>query len=175
MNELEKVEKLRERANVTYEEAKKALEEHDGDLLEAMIALEKEGKTKQPKQESYSTTYEKQASYTNVKDKVDNQFKEETRTFGSKIKHLAQILWEKGSANYFLMKRHDEIVIRVPVWVFVVVLLFAWHTVLPLMLISLFFGCKYEFVGEDDLNSINKAFDKAGKMADKAKDEFDKL
>ena len=55
MDELEKVERLRERANVTYEEAKKALEECNGDMLDAMVYLEKHGKVKQPGQSSYST------------------------------------------------------------------------------------------------------------------------
>ena len=35
MDEFEKVEKLRQRANVSYEEAKKALDEANGDVLDA--------------------------------------------------------------------------------------------------------------------------------------------
>ena len=42
MTEFEKVEKLRERANVSYEEAKEALLASEGDLLDAMIYLEKQ-------------------------------------------------------------------------------------------------------------------------------------
>ena len=61
MDNLEKVEKLRERANVSYEEAKEALENNDWDLLDAMVALEKEGKTVKPEQTAYSTSYEEQA------------------------------------------------------------------------------------------------------------------
>ena len=45
---MEQVEKLRTYADVTYEEAKNALERAEGDLLEALILLEKEGKTKGP-------------------------------------------------------------------------------------------------------------------------------
>ena len=39
MDLFEKVEKLREKANVTYEEAKAALEKADGDLLDALATL----------------------------------------------------------------------------------------------------------------------------------------
>ena len=46
MDNLEKVEKLRERANVSYEEARTALEENNWDLLDAMVALEKAGRTR---------------------------------------------------------------------------------------------------------------------------------
>ena len=44
MDQLEKVDKLRERANVSYEEAKEALEASNWDLLDAMVYLEKHGK-----------------------------------------------------------------------------------------------------------------------------------
>ena len=73
MDNLEKVEKLRERANVTYEEAKEALENNDWDLLDAMVALEKEGKTVKPEQTAYSTSYEEQQEYVRVVDKVEEQ------------------------------------------------------------------------------------------------------
>lgn len=49
---LELIEKLKERANVTYTEAKEALEKCQGDLLEALIYLEKEGKIKTSPQDS---------------------------------------------------------------------------------------------------------------------------
>ena len=47
MEKMEKVEALRNKAGVTYEEAKAALEANNWDVLDAMIALEKEGKVKQ--------------------------------------------------------------------------------------------------------------------------------
>ena len=47
MDNFEKVEKLREHANVTYEEAKEALENSNWDILDAMIYLEKNGKTRE--------------------------------------------------------------------------------------------------------------------------------
>ena len=72
MDNFEKVEKLVEKAGVTYEEAKKALEKADGDLLDAMIILEREGKTEAPRQSSYSTQYEEQAQYVSVASQVEN-------------------------------------------------------------------------------------------------------
>ena len=58
MEMLEKVERLREKANVTYEEAKAALEQTGGDLLDAMVLLERQGKVKEPAQSTFSTEYE---------------------------------------------------------------------------------------------------------------------
>jgi hypothetical protein len=45
---LEQVEKLREKANISYEEAKAALEKTNGDILEAIINLEKEQRIEAP-------------------------------------------------------------------------------------------------------------------------------
>lgn len=48
MTTLEQVEKLRAMANVSYDEAKAALDATNGDLLEAIILLEKQGKVATP-------------------------------------------------------------------------------------------------------------------------------
>ena len=48
MTELEKVEKLREKADVTFAEAKEALDNSGGDVLDALIWLEKNGKATVP-------------------------------------------------------------------------------------------------------------------------------
>jgi len=50
--DLEKIELLRERADVTYEEARDALEKCNGSLVEAIIYLEKSGKIKPPPRET---------------------------------------------------------------------------------------------------------------------------
>ena len=44
MTNFEMVEMLRQKANVSYEEAKAALEQANWDLLDAMVLLEKDGK-----------------------------------------------------------------------------------------------------------------------------------
>ncbi len=48
MATLEQVEKLREKANVSFEEAKAALDACNGDLLDALIYLEKQGRVNAP-------------------------------------------------------------------------------------------------------------------------------
>ena len=75
MEMMEKVERLREKANVTYEEAKAALEETGGDLLDAIVLLERQGKVKEPAQSTFSTEYEEQKDYIKVRDKVEEQEK----------------------------------------------------------------------------------------------------
>ena len=48
MDKLKLVDRLREKANISYEEAKIALENSNWDILEAMLYLEKHGKVNSP-------------------------------------------------------------------------------------------------------------------------------
>lgn len=174
MEQLEKVEKLRERADVSYEEAKEALEACDWDLLDAMVYLEKNGKTKGPAQETYSTSYEEQSQYVSVKDKVQEQ-KETSDGFFKKMGRLLGRLWRKSLDNSFCVKRKGEEVIKVPVWVLILALLIEWRLVALVLAAGLFLGCQYSFCGKDDLEGANKMMEKASEFADKVKDEYEKL
>ena len=53
--------------------------------------------------------------------------------------------------NSFRVARNEEVLFQMPAWVFALILLFFWETVIPIMLIALFFGIRYSFTGEDDL------------------------
>lgn len=177
MDMMEKVERLREKANVSYEEAKKALNEANGDLLDAMIILEKQGKVEAPEAESFSTKYEDNVQYPMVIEQPTKEKKSEksqSKDTNSKFKNWIKLVWKKGNENYLIVCRHDEILVDIPVWVFILILIFAWHISLVLMLISLFFGCRYQFVGPDDLEKVNEASAKVSEAAEKIKDEFNK-
>ncbi len=173
MTELEKVEKLRERANVSYEEAKAALDKTGGDLLEAIVLLEREGKVKAPEQSSFSTNYEEQKEYVSVAEKVQES-QQEKESFGSKLKRFIKKVWKKGNDNYFCVSRGDDELFRLPAWVFVLIIILTWQLSLIAMVVALFFGCKYSFEGKDEMGGVNKAFNKASDIADKVKDEFNK-
>ena len=61
MDRMEMVEKLQSKANVSYEEARNALEANDWDLLDALVMLEAEGKVKRPDDAAgYSTRNRKE-------------------------------------------------------------------------------------------------------------------
>src|SRR5699024_11972032 len=108
MEQLEKVEKLRERADVSYEEAKEALEACDWDLLDAMVWLEKRGKVKGPSKESFTTSYEEQDQYVSVKDKVQEQEESESDSFFKKLGHFCKILFQKSMDNSFRSEEHTS-------------------------------------------------------------------
>lgn len=171
MDEFEKVEKLRQRADVSYEDAKAALTAANGDLLDAMIYLEKQGKTEASKTTEYkSNGTEEKLLPACCEAKKDH--KEKAKADGEKFKNFCKDAWKKGNDNEFVMRRKNEVLIKIPVWVLVLVLIFTFHVTLPLMLVSLFFGCKYAFEGKDDLSAANDAMNKVSDAAEKIKEDY---
>ncbi len=174
MEQLEKVEKLRQRANVSYEDAKAALVACEWDLLDAMVYLEKLGKVSAPMQTAYSTSYEEQAQLPSVKERVENA-KDPEESLGKKLARLAKKLFKKSKENYFCVNRNGENLVKVPVWALVLILIFAWWAASVLIIVGLFLDCHYSFTGKDDLSKVNDVMEGASNLADKAKEEFNKL
>lgn len=172
MEMFEKVEKLRERACVTFEEAKAALDACDGDLLDAMVYLEKQGKAKKPEQSTYSTSYEEQEKFVSVEDKVNSQ--EKTENLFSTFRKIVRGFVDKCRGNYFCMKKDDDIKVKIPVLGFIVLVLAFWQVVIPAMIILLFFGCSYSFYGKDDLKQANDIMNKARDLAEQVKENLTK-
>jgi len=172
MELFEKVEKLREKANVSYEEAKNALEACGGDILEAMILLEKEGKAEAPKKESFSTKPEDEKSLPDVVDIKDEGKK--TKEDGELARKFRAI-WKKISENYLIITRNEDRILKIPVWLFILILLIGWQIVPIVMIIALFFGCHYTFEGIDEMKTANNAMNKADEVVEHIKDEYNKL
>lgn len=175
MDKLEKVEKLREKTGVSYEDAKNALEACDYDLLDAIIYLEKLDKVKAPDVDSFVTGGDQQAStefeqaqqtYTNDCNKV---------TFGQMMdrffKWCGKIL-KKSVDSTFIVERKGQTMINVPVLVLVIALILAFWVVLPLLVVGLFCECRYHFEGIGDINvNLNSACDKVADSVDNLKSD----
>ncbi|MCR4990289.1 MAG: DUF4342 domain-containing protein [Lachnospiraceae bacterium] len=176
MELFEKVEKLRQKADITYEEAKEALEKANGDMLDAMIMLEKEGKTKAPKKESYSTDSDSDRYPLVVSDCCKNKKNKDEREsieswwITKKLKEL----WKKGNENFLVVEKDDRMILNVPLWLFIVILLLAWHVSLVAVVVSLFLGCHYRFEGKADLSKANNVAKTVEDAATQVKDEFKK-
>lgn len=171
MDELEKVERLRERANVSYEEAKKALDECGGDLLDAMVYLEKQGKVKNPGKTSYTTRYEEPENFGDVgkEQKNSSGIKDMLNRFFSWCGRTIQ----KGNQTFFRVDRNGENIIRIPVTVFVLLAVLFFWILFWVLVAGLFLGCRYSFEGVGDVHvDVNKAMDRAADAADSIKNEF---
>lgn len=175
MNQLEKVEKIREKTGVTYEEARAALEAADGDVLDALVYLESKGKIKEPEIPVFTTRTESSQEFKKASRTYDESGKE---TFGDQMKKLVKwigTLIRKGCENYFIVNRHGEELIVMPVLVLVLLLFFAFWITLPLMVAGLFFGFKYSFKGQiAQAVDVNTACEKAAEAAENIKQEFTK-
>ena len=181
MDLFEKVEKLVQKSGCTYEDAKKALDLTDGDLLEAMILLEKQGKAA-PQGGAYSTRYESQPQYVPVT--VDPDPRERGRAAygeahgdgGQKVKDFLKKVWHVLSSNYLIVKRQGEQMAKLPFWVALLILFGSWFLILVLVVVSLCFGFTYSFEGEKEreMRAANEVMDKFSRAAESAKEEFRK-
>ena len=171
MDKLEKVEKVRERANVSYEEAREALEHNNWDLLDAMVELEKTGKTEGPNQEHYSTSYDQQAEYIPVKATVEEQQKAEPR-LGKSISDAFRSFIRICRDNSFCISYRKEQVLRIPLLAAVIILILTWKFSIPVMLVALLFSVRYSIEGKDNLEKVNAFMDSAGAAAESLKEGF---
>ncbi|MDY0234759.1 MAG: DUF4342 domain-containing protein [Gudongella sp.] len=178
---MEQVEKLREKTGITYEEAKKVLEQTDGDLLEALILLERENKVKPPSgggtynsnEETKQESSEKSQNEGSKK-KAKAKQKEDSLSFGELVGSFFNWMgkaFNKGNANDFEVNKDGKNVIRLPLTVLVLLLIFTFWFVIPLMIIGLIFGFRYSFSGPDlEKTKVNKAMDTVTDVTMKAVD-----
>lgn len=174
---IELVEKLVEKTGLSYTEAKNALEKADWDILEALINLEAEGKTVGAAR--YSTRSENTGNKEEHKENSGKSEKEKSAAGEEFKKNTIGVLqwlgkvFDKGNANSIEMYRNGERKIGMPVTVFVLLLIIGFWVMIPLMIVGLFFGCRYRFSGPDlAKENVNAAMGKATDIADSIKQEF---
>ena len=191
---LEQVEKLKERANVSYEDAKSALEITDGDLLEAVIYLEKQGKMRGPQMSSYNTQtggVHGEQSFQGDEGPWDGRKWRGSRDprwqgqndyeYARQRKHHFRekcgIVWRKfcalvrkANANQFMVNQGNRVVISMPVTVLALAVLFFFWVTIPLLIIGLFCDCRYRFKGPDlGREDINHVMDQAASTVENIK------
>ena len=173
MSTIEQVEKLKEKANVSYEEAKIALEAASGDMLDAIIYLERQGKVSPPENDGrvVVTPHVEEAH----RESTQNQ-SEHIETFSSLVKKFFRMcgrVIQKGNSCMFEVRRYDKIIMSVPLTVLAVLLFFAFWIVIPLIIVGLFCNYRYSFRGTAIENTgVNKAFDAAANAAESIKKEL---
>lgn len=141
---LEQIDELRKRSNASYEEAKKALEESNGDMVEALIYLERERKTKH-------------AYYDH-----ENGFENFIRAVKKAI--------IKGNNTKFIIKKNEAVILSLPVTIVVIITIIAPYITLGAIILALVTGYKIRLQGKNGEDmEVNKHFDKASEYVDKIK------
>lgn len=175
MDNLEKVEKIREKTGVSYEEAKIALENSNYDLLDAIVYLEKKGKVTAPKLTSYTTIApEESQEFAKAQESYENSCKDTSmgEALNKFFKWCGRLV-KKGCDTTFHVMREGKKVMSVPVLVLVLLLIFAFWIVLPLLVVGLFCDCKYSFEGiKSTTVDLNDMCNKASETCESIKNDF---
>ena len=176
---LEMVEKLCEKANVSYDEARTALEKSGGDLLEAIIDLERQGKVSAPyKGGFYSSNGSANRAQENetAQEERSNSQQRHSQNFSkqsNKFFAMCGRILEKGNNNYLDAVKDGKRVATLPLTAFALLLIFAFWIIIPICIISLFFGYSYSFRGKDmGIEQVNAAMEKAAQAAENIKKEM---
>lgn len=147
---LEHIDMLRQRANVSYEEAKDAMERCGGDMVEALIYLEKQNKAK--------------GGYCNNSNTFDG--------FVDTVKKL----YRKGMETRFVIKKEENNVINVPVNAVLLTTVMVPPVTIIGGLAALFTDHKMRIEKPDGSDSnINKSFEDLSNAANDVKDRINKL
>lgn len=131
----ETVEELVKRANVSYAEAKEALETCEWDMTEAMILLEKQGKLGSAA--NNQNTFGSNAGAA---------FKKTAENCASELKSAVQ----KGNVTYFEMMHEGKVVFSIPVTAAIVIGILCINLVIPAAVIALLCGCSFHIRKPDE-------------------------
>lgn len=141
---LEKIDLIRSRANVTYEEAKSALELNNFDEIEALIYLEKNKRTEAKQTEPKPS-------------QVSN---------GPSVWDQIKAFVAKVHAIRFVVENNQQILINIPLTILLLSLMILFPFIVTLLILGLVFGYKMTFVkSKTESYEINSMFgDTRGKV-----------
>ena len=165
---LEQVERLREKAAVSYGQAKAALEYSGGNLLDALIYLEERGVIPRPEDTYYSTKGEAPPPPAPAQPHPAEPPRSPKKRRQGGLRRLLRRLRVLLLDNELEIWHREQPITAIPMLLLIVILIFFFWIALPLMLLGLFFGFRYQVTGpdlEDDaLNGV------MGSVADTAAD-----
>lgn len=173
---LEMVERLREKANVSYAQAKEALEYSGGNLLDALIYLEEKGAIPRAEGAYYSTKSETppppppaEPLPVRLPDKAKKQkAPKQPRSGRGGVRRFFNTLRRWLIDNELEIWRRDQPITALPVLILVLLLCCAFWVTIPVLVLGLFLGFRYRFSGPDlERDNLNGMM---GNLADTAAD-----
>lgn len=173
---LEMVERLKEKANVSYAQAKEALEYSGGNLLDALIYLEEKGAIPRAEGAYYSTKSETppppppaEPLPVRLPDKAKKQKSpKQPRSGRGGVRRFFNTLRRWLIDNELEIWRHDQPVTALPVLILVLLLCCAFWVTISVLVLGLFLGFRYRFSGPDlERDNLNGMI---GDLADTAAD-----
>lgn len=137
---LEKIDMLMERANISYKEAKDALEMHDGDMVEALIYLEASNKTAYAKTSSRPNRPPHPHPYAGNRSnrRQNNDFFEDMRKFFAKMHKTS-----------FIVGNKEKRVLDIPLTIAAILILFTMPVSMFLLIVPYLFGYKISILDNE--------------------------
>ena len=196
---LEMVERLREKAQISYAQARQAVEYSGGNLLDALIYLEEQGII--PREEgAYFSTRKESAAPPVREEKIlvpakGKKSKKEAKEHKNSGVGVTVVFPKGGSKVLFATLRRwlieneleiwhrDRPITALPVLILLLLLLFVYWLMIPALILGLFVGFRYRFSGpdleRDDLNDMmgsvaDTASDLGRQVMDELKNQHDK-
>ncbi|MCL2493105.1 MAG: DUF4342 domain-containing protein [Clostridiales bacterium] len=147
---LEKIELVKDRTGVSYKEAKEALEAADGNVVDAIIAIEE-----QVNQKAYT-------KFSDGSTKVMDTIKEYIK---------------KGNVARIVVKKEEEVVVSLPVNAVIIGTVLAWWLTVIATAITLGTRCSIELVKTDGtvVDITGKIYDTADVAKEKGGEAFDTI
>ena len=142
MEHIEMVERLHEKAGISYTDAKDALERSGWDMLEALVLLEREGKidplTASTSSSDGGTSYEK---VTATASRKESNFHEAMNGVREKLRKM----FDDSLSTDFVVKRQGKEVFRLQVLIALILCLCLWEPILAALVIGLICDGRYSF------------------------------
>jgi hypothetical protein len=171
------IDKLKNETNISYEEAKIALEKSNWDILDAFVYLEEKGKIQKPSVSIFYTNEYKEnyihSVVTNNKNQENNYNNEKRHnTFEGIFVKVCKII-DTCNNIFFEIKRENKVFLRIPSTVIILLLAFAFWIIIPLYIVGLFFDIEFSLSGKRvEINKINHVFKAISAKIKKIKDRF---
>lgn len=157
---LEKIDMLMERANISYKEAKEALELHDGDMVEALIHLEASNKTAGPKG-THKMNPRPNGGAKGKTNKPDRDFMEDIKKFIQKM----------HKTSFVVGNKHKRL-LDIPLTIAALLVLFTMPVSLFILILPYLFGYKISILdAEGKKVNIEKTFTFGDEKDEKADDD----
>lgn len=168
---LEQVEKLREKSGASYEACRDALDRSGGDLLDAIIYLERTNQSRTGKSGAFTTKPNDKAAEAaklvmgegpcgSGKKAGRHKYCSDWREGAREVWDVGTNLLKHSTANQFEVWRKGSLMTSIPILILVLLIIVAFWISVPLLIIGLFIGCRYQFVGPDlGKEAINDVMD----------------
>ncbi len=184
MEEFTKVEKLVEITGASFEDATNALRACDGEIVDAMVYLEKLGKVSTSKSDNVDPRFapiseaeiaaaaaKKEAERILRRAEIHERCARSRNTLGTFVRKVMRFL----THNKIAISKEGQEFASIPLLAAIIICSISVGFAVVAVFISMMFGYDYSFKGESNFEAANRAMAQVGTAAGNVKAEYDRL